>query len=112
MDRVRERSAYVLAVLAVWFGGLILPGNRLIAQGSTASIAGTVRDASGAVLPGAAVTVKHLETGLTRNGVTDANGSFNVPSLPVGAYQLNAAQHFHLESRVFRSYLMWVRKRR
>ena len=90
MDRVRERSAYVLAVLAVWFGGLILSGNRLIAQGSTASIAGTVRDASGAVLPGAAVTVKHLETGLTRAGVTDSNGSFNVPSLPVGAYEVTA----------------------
>jgi len=88
MDRVTERSAYVLAVLAVWFGGLILPGNRLIAQGSTASIAGTVRDASGAVLPGAAVTVKHLETGLTRSAVTDSNGSFNVPSLPVGAYEV------------------------
>jgi hypothetical protein len=80
----------VLAVLAVWFGGLILSGNRLIAQGSTASIAGTVRDASGAVLPGAAVTVKHLETGLTRAGVTDSNGSFNVPSLPVGAYEVTA----------------------
>ena len=90
MDRVRGRSAYVLAVLAVWFGGLILSENRLIGQGSTASIAVTVRDASGAVLPGAAVTVKHLETGLTRAGVTDSNGSFNVPSLPVGAYEVTA----------------------
>src|SRR6266436_1176181 len=55
----------------------------------TASITGAVRDSSGAVLPGAGVTVKHLETGTTRTVETDANGNYSVPSLPVGQYELD-----------------------
>src|SRR3989442_12574313 len=49
----------------------------------TASIPGTVKDVSGAVLPETAVTVKHLETGLTRTAQTDSSGGYSVPSLPV-----------------------------
>ena len=45
---------------------------------------------SGAVLEGAAVTVKHLETGLTRAAQADANGNYSIPSLPVGAYEVTA----------------------
>ena len=50
----------------------------------TASITGTVRDSSGAVISGAIVTVNHTETGLVRTVTTDSNGSYAVPSLPVG----------------------------
>ena len=57
------------------------------AQGS---ITGTVKDVSGAVLQGAAITVKHLETGLTRTDETDNSGNFSIPSLPVGAYEVTA----------------------
>ena len=47
--------------------GLVALGNGLIfAQGFTAAITGTVRDATGATVPGAAVTIKNLETGTTR----------------------------------------------
>src|SRR5437899_5012390 len=56
----------------------------------TASITGTVKDVSGAVLPGAAVTVKHLETGLMRTAEADTSGNFSVPSLPIGAYEVTA----------------------
>jgi hypothetical protein len=55
----------------------------------TASITGVVRDASGAVVPGAAVTIQHVETGTTRTAETDANGNYSVPSLPVGQYEVN-----------------------
>jgi hypothetical protein len=55
----------------------------------TASITGVVRDATGAVLPGAAVTVRHLETGTTRTAETDPNGNYTVPSLPVGQYEMD-----------------------
>jgi hypothetical protein len=48
------------------FPALIAPGNwPAFAQGLRRVISGTVRDASGAVLQGAAVTVRHTETGLT-----------------------------------------------
>ena len=43
---------------------------------------------SGAALPMAAVTIKHLETGLTRSVEADSNGNYSVASLPVGAYEI------------------------
>src|SRR2546428_4944072 len=55
----------------------------------TASITGVVRDVSGAVVPGAAVSVQHVETGTTRTAQTDANGNYSVPSLPVGQYEVD-----------------------
>src|SRR5438128_1890011 len=55
----------------------------------TASITGVVRDVSGAVVPGAAVTVQHVETGTTRTAQTDENGNYSVPSLPVGQYEVD-----------------------
>jgi hypothetical protein len=55
----------------------------------TASITGTVRDASGAIMPGAAVTVKHTESGLVRTAETDSNGNYTVPTLPVGRYEVS-----------------------
>jgi len=70
---------------------LISLGNCLVfAQGFRQVIGGTVRDASGAVVQGAAVTVRHTETGLTRAAVTDVDGSYSVPTLPVGAYEITA----------------------
>ncbi len=54
----------------------------------TGSITGTVKDASGAIIPGAAVTAKHVDTGTTRTAETDASGNYNVPSLPVGQYEV------------------------
>lgn len=55
----------------------------------TASITGTVRDASGAVISNAIVTVNHTESGLVRTLMTDANGNYAAPSLPVGRYEVS-----------------------
>src|SRR5437016_6034526 len=60
------------------------------AQGSTAAISGEVRDATGAVIPGTALTVKHIESGLTRAAQTDDSGRYSMPSLPVGEYEVSA----------------------
>ena len=54
----------------------------------SASLTGTVKDMSGAVLTGAAVTVKNIETGLTRAAQADSSGSYSVQSLPVGHCQV------------------------
>ena len=79
----------VASVLALV--GLIALGScSAFAQGFAATIAGTVTDTSGAVLPGTRVTVRHLETGLTRAVEVDAGGNYSIPSLPVGAYELVA----------------------
>ena len=55
----------------------------------TASITGAVSDVSGAVIAGTIVTVRHTESGLVRTVESDANGSYAVPSLPVGGYEVS-----------------------
>src|SRR3989442_8074171 len=59
-----------------------------VAQTSTATILGTVKDTSGALVPGVSITVKHTESGLTRSVVSGERGGYNVPLLPVGAYEI------------------------
>src|SRR5712692_3510214 len=85
------RGLYALPRLVVGIIGLIALGNGVVfAQGFTGAITGTVKDVSGAALVGAAVTVKHIETGLTRAVEADASGNYSVSSLPVGEYELTA----------------------
>src|SRR5437867_893548 len=68
----------------------ILSSVTLSAQ-STAQLSGTVRDQSGAVLPGVEVTVTQTATGLTRSMVTNETGSYVLPNLPIGPYRLEAS---------------------
>src|SRR3989442_6321130 len=57
------------------------------AQTSTATILGVVRDASGALIPGVNISVKHTESGLTRTAISAEHGGFQGPVLPGGANQ-------------------------
>jgi Carboxypeptidase regulatory-like domain len=58
---------------------------------ATAQISGTVRDQSGAVLPGVEVTATQTDTGISRAAVTNETGSYILPNLAVGPYRLEAA---------------------
>src|SRR5437867_873374 len=58
---------------------------------ATAQISGTVRDQSGAVLPGVEVTGTQTETGIARTAVTNETGSYVLSNLPLGPYRLEAA---------------------
>src|SRR2546428_12979681 len=58
---------------------------------ATAQISGTVRDQSGAVLPGVEVTATQTATGIARNTVTNETGSYVLTNLPVGPYRVEAA---------------------
>src|SRR5437762_9155224 len=60
------------------------------AQATTGTISGTVTDESKAVLPGATVRVKNVETGATRTLVTDDRGRFRALELPPGLYSVFA----------------------
>ena len=60
-------------------------------QATTGVIQGTVQDPSGAVIAGADVSVKELETNLTRQLKTDSNGRFVFLALPPGSYVLTVA---------------------
>ncbi len=72
---------------------------HLMAQ-STGSIRGSVSDPSGASVPGAAVTVKSVTTGLTRTGQSNDSGLFVFPDLPIGAYEITISKAgFQTEKR-------------
>lgn len=60
----------------------------LSAQQITGSIRGSVLDPSGAAVASAAVSATQLETGLTRNALTDHSGEYILLELPVGHYSL------------------------
>ena len=60
------------------------------AQNIFGSIVGTVTDPSDAVLPGTAVVVTNLGTGEERTVTTDAQGNYQVLSLPRGDYKVEA----------------------
>jgi hypothetical protein len=68
---------------------MMLTARPMFAQ-LTAAISGEVDDPSGAPVSGATVTVKSLETGVTRTTTTDEAGNFSVLSLPLGAHEVKA----------------------
>jgi hypothetical protein len=58
---------------------------------ATAQLSGTVRDESGAVLPGVTVTVTQTDTGFTRTVVSDGTGAYVLSNLPLGPYRLEVS---------------------
>jgi hypothetical protein len=77
-----------LRVFACLMAILALAGPAAYAQGgsSSSSLSGTIADASGAVIPGAAVVVKNNGTATEFNATTNEQGSFTVPALDPGDY--------------------------
>ena len=75
--------------LAVALAVLAFPGSTY-AQFDAATVLGTVRDSSGAVVPGATVTLKNVSTGITANAVSDANGDYQFLNVRVGNYTVRA----------------------
>ena len=68
---------------------LLLPGALpLAAQEFRAALTGRVSDPAGAALPGAAVSLKNVETNISANAITNADGSFNFALLQPGKYAL------------------------
>jgi hypothetical protein len=58
------------------------------AQVATGNLRGSVSDSTGCVLPNCSVTITHISTGLVPKVVTNEQGDFNAPSLPVGEYRI------------------------
>ena len=61
------------------------------AAAQEAGVYGTVSDATGDALPGVTVTVTNAETGLQRTVTSGGDGLYQVPSLPVGTYSVEAS---------------------
>jgi hypothetical protein len=61
-------------------------------QAATASITGTVLDATGASIPDASIIIKNTGTEFTRSVTSDAQGRYNAPDLPLGSYEVRASK--------------------
>jgi Carboxypeptidase regulatory-like domain len=83
--RPARHQSWLLAVLVA-----LLSTAPAWAQTITGRIDGRVTDSSGAVLPGATISIVNTGTGLTITLVTDDNGTYTATNLPVGNYTVSA----------------------
>jgi hypothetical protein len=93
VDAVRVNGKEAARYLAL--AACTLTPAALWAQGTTATLGGTVADKTGAVIPNAAIQLKNEKSGDTRNTVSNGAGVFSFPALPVGDYDVTVtAQGF------------------
>jgi hypothetical protein len=84
----QSNGLFLLLLLPVIL--LLTPAHRAFAQAAgTASVQGTVIDATGAAIPNATVTLTQTATGVARTTTTDGRGLYALPNVAVGAYSLN-----------------------
>src|SRR5437879_669280 len=89
MVRRKGKSVFTFGRLGSAIVLLIALGTSgILAQTSTATIVGVVRDTSGALIPGVTINVKHIESGLTRTVLSSETGNYAAESLPVGPYEI------------------------
>ena len=86
MKSVRPRRLPRLNNLALACAFVMLMSSLAHAQTDAGRIAGVVRDAAGAVVPGAAVVVKNERTGEERAATTNAEGVYQIPALKASNY--------------------------
>src|SRR5687767_9885610 len=87
----RRRIALALRALAIVLavGAALAPVVQ--AQTAGANLVGRVTAQDGTALPGATITATQTETGVTRTAVSDSDGSFRLPSLPIGLYEVQVS---------------------
>ena len=78
------KRAWVVVLVSLLFV------TRGIAQ-TTATISGSVRDGTGALIPGASVMAKNVETGITRTTMSDEQGRYQLLNLNVGRYEIEVS---------------------
>ena len=88
----RGLAACLSRIVAVTVSGLCLLvfcGEKVDAQQATALLTGTIKDSTGAVVPGAKVTLKNSDTNIARNVNSDKNGDFLFTLIPIGKYEVD-----------------------
>ncbi len=92
MRLLRAMTPALTPALLTLMLALLLPlAARSQSQAAGGTIEGTVADESGAVLPGASITIKNPANAVSREATTDARGVFRAPLLPIGTYEITAA---------------------
>jgi hypothetical protein len=69
---------------------LFICATSTFAQFDTATVLGTVKDANGAVISGATVTLKNIDTGITATAQSDEDGNFQFTNVKIGDYRISA----------------------
>jgi hypothetical protein len=87
---MENHHRWCLGVALIVLGLMVLAAAPVTAQTFRGTVLGTVSDTSGAVVPGTTVTVHNVDTGLLRKTETQADGSYRVPELPIGTYDVTA----------------------
>src|SRR5437764_7424754 len=90
MGNKKARAPFLAAIILC-----LLPFSLtsfVFAQAGRGAISGSVTDASGAIIPGAAVTATDTATGSKLTATTTAAGIYSFVSLPPGAYEVSASQ--------------------
>src|SRR5262245_5197035 len=82
-----RRRACVAVVALI---GVLIASTVVDAQTATATLGGTVVDASGAAVPDTHILIVNLANGFRRATTSDAQGHFVLPLLPPARYRLNA----------------------
>src|SRR5260370_16743203 len=82
------RALHRILFLSVWLASNAWPQTSLV----SGAVDGSVSDSSGGRIPGVAVTVRDTATHLTREVSTNVEGSYHITELPVGIYEVSAAQ--------------------
>src|SRR6201982_1066870 len=90
----KSKSVLFVFLLAALIAAPAWPQTQL------GTLFGTVTDTSGAVVPGADVSVENASTGLKRDGRTDKSGEYRLVGLPTGSYTLRVEKEgFQTEVR-------------
>ena len=85
----KQSSLNVRSTILIFLAGIALSVPLLsFGQITTATMSGTVRDSSDAVIPGADITIHNVGTGISRTVQSDAQGRYVAPDLSVGSYEL------------------------
>ncbi len=95
VSRLADSPAASLKYATFVSGTLFLLFSLLVGTaiaGVTASISGTIKDASGATIPGASVTAVNTDTGISQTQKTNGQGFYSFPSLPLGHYNVRVEQ--------------------
>ncbi|WP_161557384.1 TonB-dependent receptor [Acidisarcina polymorpha] len=83
------------ALIGIWslvaLAITLYPAHPALAQSVRGSLSGNVLDPSGAAIPGAKITVVDPNTGVTRETLSSAEGSYRLPELNLGSYDVTAS---------------------
>ena len=83
MLRRASFTALILTLALAWAGSAV-------AQTTTGVISGIITDAQGGVLPGVTVTARNVDTGASRDQVTEGDGRYRFAALQPGTYEIKA----------------------